>query len=151
MKRSFASAWKAVKSEMFPHVLATFQLMALIFVVIPFANSPIIIAGGVDNALKVIMPFHFWLLGFSAILFGLFYRIRRGEIERFVTVISFLATMFAVFNLALHFINNYLLLMWVTESLAVILYLIIPLVGLFRISNVFLLPLIRRLRTSKQH
>lgn len=136
---------------MFPHFFALFQLALLIFCLMPFANSPIITAGRADHALKVILPFHFWLLGFSTISFVLFYRIRRERIERFVTVISFLATVFSVFDLALHFINNYLLLMWVTGNLAVILYLTVPLVGLFKISNVFLLPLIRRFRKLKQH
>lgn len=151
LKRSFARAWNAVTSKTFPHVFAVFQLAALIFSVMPFANSPLIVGGRGDHALKVIMPFHLWVLVFSVTLFALFYRLRREAIEeKSAIAVSFGAAMFSSFNLALHFVDNLLLWMWATEIIATAFYFTIPVIGLYKISNVFLLPHIRRFRKSRK-
>ena len=137
---------------MFPHVFAVLQLTLLIFGVMPFANSPIIAAGKVDHALKVIMPFHVWVLVFSIILFGLFYRIRRGGIEeKCITVISLVAAMFSALNFVLHLIDNHLLWLWATENVAIALYLAPPIVAFYKISSVLLLLLTRGFHKSRQH
>jgi len=152
LKQSLARTWNAVTSKTFPHVLAVFQLAVLMFGVMPFANSPLIAGGRGDHALKVIMPFHLWVLIFSVTLFALFYRLRREAIEeKIVIVISFGAAVFSLFNLALHFVDNLLLWMWATENVATALYLTIPIIGFYKISNVFLLPHIKRFRKSKNH
>lgn len=151
LKRSFARTWNAVTSRTFPHVFAVFQLAVLMFGVMPFANSPLIAGGRVDHASKVIMPFHLWVLVFSVILFALFYRFRREAIEeKSAIAVSFGATMFSSFNLALYFVDNVLLWMWATENIATALYFTIPIIGFYKISNVFLLPCIKRLRKSKK-
>ena len=137
---------------MFPHVFAFFQLITLIFVIMPFANSPIIAGGKADHALKVIMPFHLWVLVFSPTMFGLFYRIKgEGIQEKYIAALSFVATIFSAFNFVLHFIDNLVLWMWAIENLAITIYLITSIIGFYRISSAFLLPLIRRFRKSKQH
>lgn len=152
LKRSLARTWNAVTSKTFPHIFAVFQLAVLIFGVMPFANSPLIVGGRVDHALKVILPFHLWVLVFSVILFALFYRLRREAIEeKSAIVVSFGAAMFSSFNLALHFVNNLFLWMWATENVATALYFTVPIIGLYKISNVFLLPSMKRFRRSKKH
>lgn len=152
MKRSFARTWNAMTSKTFPHVLAVFQLAVLIFGVMPFANSPLIVGGRMDHAFKVIMPFHLWILVFSVTLFVLFYRFRREAIEeKSAIAVSFGAATFSSFNLALHFVDHLLLWMWATENVATALYFMIPIIGVYKISNVFLLPRIKRFRRSKKH
>lgn len=152
MKRAFAKMLNAVKSEMCPYVFAVFQLIVLIFAVMPYANSPISTAGRVDHTFKVIMPSHLWVLVFSTILFALFYRIRKEGIEeKSIITIAFVATILSALNLVLHFMDDLLLWMWTTENVAIALYLTIPIIGVYKIANVFLLPTIRRFRQSKQH
>lgn len=152
LKRSFARAWNAMTSKTFPHVFAVFQFAALVFGVVPFADSPVIVGGRVDNALKVIMPFHLWVLVFSVTLFALFYRFRKEAIEeKSAVVFSFGAAVFSSFNLALHFVDDLFLWMWATENVAAALYFAISTIAFYRISKVFLLPRIKRFRKSKKH
>ena len=141
-----------MKSKMFPYIFAVFQFILLIFGVMPFANSPIATAGRADHAFKVIMPFQLWILAFSIASFALFYRLsKKGVAEKSMVAISFAATVFSIFNLALHLIDNLLLWTWATGNITIILYSTVPTVGFYKISNVFLLHRVRRFRKSKKY
>lgn len=145
----------AMKREIFPHVFAVFQLAFLILGVTFFADSPIATGGRADHALKVIMPFDLWILALSVILFALFYRIREeGNEEKLITAASLAAFMFSSFNLVLRFIDDLLLVGWVVGNVASAFYLTVPILGLYKMAIVLLLPRIRhpvsRSRSPKQ-
>lgn len=137
---------------MFPYIFAVFQLLLLIFVVLPFANSPLFAAGRANHASKVVMPFHLWVLVSSTLLFTFFYRVRReGVAEKGITVISFGATMFSALNLVFHIVDDLLLGMWITENITMTLYLAVPIIGLYKLSNEILWPYVNRVLKSKKH
>ncbi len=108
-----------------------------------------------DHALKVIMPFDLWILVLSATLFALFYRIRgEGIEERWIVVVSLAAVVFSAFTLVLRFIDDLAMLERTVENVASALYLTVPMLGIYKMVIVLLLPRMRRVtrrpRGSKQ-
>jgi hypothetical protein len=145
----------ALKSKVFPHAFAVLQLAFLVLVITLFADSPLATGGHVDHALKVIMPLDLWILGLSVTLFALFYKIRgEGIEERWITLVSLAAVVFSTFNLVLSFIDGLLMLEWTVKNVASALYLTVPMLGIYKMSIVLLLPRMRRVtkrpRGSKQ-
>lgn len=137
---------KAVKNEMFPHFLVTFQWTLLIVSLAFNLNLFTIVTGAVANGgLKVIMFFHLWMLFFPGVLCLMFYRIRKkGIAERSITYLSMAIITFSIVNISLHFINDFALLMKATEVVAWGLYNSMFSLSMYKISVVFLLPLLRK-------
>jgi len=104
------------------------------------------VTGAVANGgLKVIMLFHIWMLFSTAVLCLIFYRIRReGIAERCIIVLSVITVLFSIVNVSLHFVNDFVLLMKITEIVAWSLYNSMFSVSVYKISIVFLLPVLRR-------
>lgn len=125
-----------------PHILAAFQWVILILTLVFNVNFTVFVTGAVaDGGLKVIMLFSLWMLFFSGMLCAFFYRVRReGVEEKTILVLSVFTAFFSGANIFLHFIDELILLMKVTEVIAWGLYNGIFFVSLYKIFNVFMLP-----------
>lgn len=143
---------KAVENKMFPHFLATFQWASLVVSLAFNLNILVAVTGAIANGgLKVIMLFHIWMLLFAAVLCLIFYRIRKeGIAERSIISISIITVLFSTVNIFLHFVNDFVLLMKATEVIAWSLYNIMFSVSVYKISTVFLLPVLMRLKIERE-
>jgi len=137
---------KAVENKLFPHFLAASQWTSLVTSLTFDLNFSVAVTGAVANGgLKVIMLFHIWMLFSTAVLCLIFYRIRReGIAERCIIVLSVITVLFSIVNVSLHFVNDFVLLMKITEIVAWSLYNSMFSVSVYKISIVFLLPVLRR-------
>lgn len=137
---------KAVENEMFPHFLAIFQWIPLVISLAFNLNFSVTVTGAVANGgLKVIMLFHLWMLFSPVVLCLIFYRIRKkGIAERYIIGLSVITILFSIVNVSLHFVNNLIFLMKATEVIAWSLYNSMFSVSIYRISIVFLLPVLKR-------
>jgi hypothetical protein len=137
---------KAVCNMMFPHFLATFQWTLLVISLAFNLNFSVIVTGAVANSgLKVVMLFHLWMLFSPVVLCLIFYRIRKeGMAERCIIGLSMITMLFSMVNISLHFVNDVVLLMKGTETVAWALYNSMFAVSIYRISTVFLLPVLGR-------
>ena len=68
----------------------------------------------VNGALKVIRPFHTWILFFSTFLSILLYKIR-GKEKSYIFIISMLTSFFSSLDFCLHFVDDFYLLMSYTR------------------------------------
>ena len=129
-----------VESSMFPHLLVIIQWLLLLTGIMSFLNFPLIIPGSTANGeLKVIMASHLWVLLFSTVLCYLFYRHwHRGLADKWIVGISMMTALFSIANFALHFINNFLLLMWTMEIIAWTFYLMVFTTSLYKILVKFI-------------
>ncbi|UCF58462.1 MAG: hypothetical protein JSV15_05140, partial [Candidatus Bathyarchaeota archaeon] len=103
------------------------------------------VTGAVANGgLKIIMLFHIWMLFSAAVLGLIFYRIRKeGVAERCIVVLSMITILFSIVNVSLHFVDDFVLLMKTTEVVAWSLYNSMFSVSIYKISIVFVLPVLR--------
>lgn len=145
-------ARKAVENKMFPHFLATFQWASLVVSLAFNLNFSVAVTGAIANGgLKVIMLFHIWMLLFAAVLCLIFYRIRKeGIVEKSIISISMITVLFSTVNIFLHFVNDFVLLMKATEVIAWSLYNIMFSVSVYKISTVFLLPALMKLKIERE-
>jgi len=143
---------RAVENKMFPHFLATFQWTSLVISLAFNLNISVAVTGAIANGgLKVIMLFHIWMLFFAAVLCLIFYRIRKeGIAERCIIGISMITILFSIVNVSLHFVNDFVLLMKATEVIAWSLYNSMFSVSVYKISTVFLLPVLTRYKIEKE-
>jgi hypothetical protein len=137
---------KAVEKKMLPHLLAAFQWIFLVISLAFNLNFSVAVTGAVANGgLKVITLLPLWMLLFPVALCLLFYRIREeGIVERCIIGLSIITILFSVVNVFLHFVNDLTLLMKATEVIAWSLYNCMFSISMYKISIVFLLPLLRR-------
>jgi len=137
---------RAVENKMFPHFLATFQWTSLVIILAFNLNTSVAVTGAVaSGGLKVIMLFHIWMLSFPVVSCLIFYRIRKeGIAERCIFAISMITILFSIVNISLHFVNDFVLLMKATEVIAWSLYNSMFSVSIYKISTVFLLPVLIR-------
>ena len=137
---------KAVKNKMLPHFLVTFQWTLLVPTLAFNWNFSVAVTGAVANGgLKVIMLFHLWMLFSPVVLCLIFYGIRKeGIAERCIIGLLMITIFFSIVNMYLHLINDHVLLMKATEVIAWSLYNSTFSLSMYKISIVFLLPIIRR-------
>jgi hypothetical protein len=136
---------KAVENEMFPHFLAASQWISLVTSLALNMNFSVAVTGAVANGgLKIIMLFHIWMLFSAVVLCLIFYRLRKGIAERCIIGLSMITILFSVVNVPLHFVNDFVLLMKTTEVVAWSVYNTMFSVSIYKISIVFLLPVLRR-------
>lgn len=138
---------------MFPHFFVAFQWALLLFGVMSFINFPTIIPGSRANGeLKVVMVSHLWVLLFSIISCFLFYKHRqRGIGARVIFGVSMVAALFSVAHFILRFINDFLLLMWTTEIIAWVFYLLVFATSLYSILVAFLTSVLRGVMRAKEN
>lgn len=138
---------RVVKNKMFPHLLAVFQWTLLVMSIAFNINFAVVVTGAVANdALKVIMLFHLLIPFFSIALCLTLYRIRKeGTAERWIFGLSMITLLFSIVNISLHFVDNFVLFMKATEVAAWSLYNSIFSISMYKISVVFLLPLLGRI------
>ena len=138
---------KAVKNKMLPHFLTMFQWTSLVISLAFNLNFSVAVTGAVaDGGLKVIMLFHLLMLFFPAVLCLIFYRIRKeGIAERCIVGLSMITVLFSIVNISLHFVNDFVLLIKATEVISWSLYNSMFSLSMYKISMVFLLPVLRRL------
>lgn len=138
---------KAVENKMFPHFLATAQWALLVTILAFKLNFSVVVTGAVANGgLKVIMLFHLWMLFFPVVLCLMLYRVRKeGIAESCIIVLSMIAFSSSILNVSLHFVNDFVLLMKAAEVVAWVLFNSVFSVSLYKISIVFLLPVLGRL------
>lgn len=137
---------RAVENKMFPHFLATLQLILLVISLFSNLSLPVIVTGAVaDGGLKVITPFHLLMFFFSAFLCLIFYRLRgEGITERCIIGLSVITIFFSIANISLHFVDDLVLPMKATEVVAWSFYNSMFSMSIYRISIVFLLPVLKR-------
>jgi hypothetical protein len=144
---------KAVENKMFPHLLDAFQWILLVISLAFSVSLSVAVTGAVANGgLKVIMLFHLWMLFFPVVLSLLFYKIRKeGIAERFAFCLSTITVVFSLVNVFLYFVNDLVLLMKTIEVVAWSLYNCMFSVSMYKISIVFLFPILRRAaKTQKE-
>jgi len=143
---------KAVENKMFPHFLAASQWTSLITSLTFNLNFSVAVTGAVANGgLKIIMLFHIWMLFSAAVLCLIFYRIRKeGIAERCIIGLSMITILFSIVNVSLRFVNDFVLLMKITEVVAWSLYNGMFSVSIYKISIVFLLPVLRRFVRTRE-
>ena len=131
-----------LRSNRLPHILATFQWAILILTLVFNVNFTVFVTGAVAaSGLKVIMLFSLWILLFSGMLCAFFYRIRReGVEEKTILVLSVFTAFFSGANIFFHFIDEFVLIMQVTEVIAWGFYNGIFFVSMYKIFSVFVLP-----------
>jgi len=137
---------KAVENKMFPHFLAASQWASLVTSLAFDMNFSVAVTGAVANGgLKIIMLFHIWMFFSAVVLCLIFYRMRKeGIAERSIIVLSASTALFSIVSISLHFVNDFVLLMKTTEVVAWSLYNSTFSVSVYKISIVFLLPVLRR-------
>jgi hypothetical protein len=137
---------KAFGNKMFPHLLAVFQWILLIIILSLKMNFSIVVTGAVANGgLKVIMLFPFSLLSFSIALGLILYKMRKdGIAERCALGLSLITILFSSMDIILHFANDLILFMKVTEVTAWIFYNGAISVSIYKISVSLLLPTLKR-------
>jgi hypothetical protein len=138
---------KAVENKMFPHFLSVIQWTLLVISLAFNLNYSVAVTGAVANGgLKVIMLFHLWMLLIPVVLCLLFYRIRKeGIAEKCVVGLSMIAVLFSIVNIGLHFVNDLVSLMNATEVVVWSLYNGMFAATMYKISIVFLLPIVERI------
>lgn len=141
-----------LRSSKLPHILATFQWAILILTLAFNLHFTVFVTGAVaDGGLKVIMLFSVWMLFFSSILCGLFYRIRKeGFEEKSIFTLSILTALFSAVNISFYFVDGLILMMKATEVIAWALYNGTFFVSMYKISSAFLLPALRKDEEMKQ-
>lgn len=137
---------KALGNKMLPHLLAAFQWILLIMILALKMNFSIVVTGAVANGgLKVIMLFPFWLLSFSIALCLILYKMRKdGIAERCALGLSLITILFSSMDIFLHFVNDLILFMKVTEVAAWVFYNSAISVSIYKIFVSLLLPTLRR-------
>lgn len=104
-----------LEKRFFVYFFALVQWLIYIAIVLPFFHHLAIVTGSkVNGAVKVIRPFHIWILSFSTILSLLFYKLRCKE-ENYIIVVSALTTLFSLVDFGLHFVHDFSLLMAFTR------------------------------------
>jgi len=104
-----------LEKRFFVYFFALVQWLIYIAIVLPFfAHLAIVTGSKVNGAVKVIRPFHIWILSFSTILSLLFYKLRCKE-ENYIIGVSALTTLFSLVDFGLHFIDDFSLLMAFTR------------------------------------
>jgi len=138
---------KAVDNKMFPHFLSIIQWTLLVISLAFNLNYSVAVTGAVANGgLKVIMLFHLWMLFIPVVLCLLFYRTRKeGIAEKCIVGLSMITILFSIVNIGLHFVNDLVSLMNATEVIVWSLYNSMFSVTMYKISIVFLLPIIERI------
>lgn len=133
-------------SWMFPHLFVVFQWGLLLSRVMSFTNFPIIIPGSRANSeLKVVMTSHLWVLLFSIALCYLFYKHKhRGVVDKWIFGVSTGTALFSVVNFVLHFVNDFLFFMGITEIIAWAFYLVVFATSVYMIFVAFLTSVLRR-------
>lgn len=135
-----------IENWMFPHFFVVLQWVLLLFGVMSFFNFPMIIPGSRANGeLKVVMTSRLWVLLFSVIMCFLFYKHRHGGVaQKVIFGLSMGAALFSFAHLVLHFVNDFLLLMWITEIIAWVFYLLVFATSVYSILVAFLTSILRR-------
>ncbi|MGD8507219.1 MAG: hypothetical protein PVF15_11240 [Candidatus Bathyarchaeota archaeon] len=133
------------QSKMLPHLLATFQWALLVICIAFNVNFSVSVTGAIANGgLKAVMFLHLLMLLSPVVLCVIFYRIRKGgTAERYIFNLSMITILFSIANIVLHFVNNLVLPMKATEVIAWILFNSVFSVSIYKISVVFLLPVLR--------
>lgn len=145
-----------VENWMFPHFFVAFQWAFLIFAharQMSFFNFPIVIPGSRANGgLKVVTASHLWVLLFSIILCFLFYKHRRkGVAEKGIFGVSMVAALFSVAHFILRFVNDFLLLMWITEIIAWVFYLLVFATSVYTILVALLTSVLRGVMKGEEN
>lgn len=137
-------------SWMFPHFFVVFQWALLLAGILSFLNFAIITPGSrADGSLKIVMLSHLWVVLFSIILSLLFYKNRhRGIAEKAIFGVSTFVALFSAFNLGLYFVDDFLLLMRISEIVTWILYLVIFGISIYKIMVALFNPLLRKFSKS---
>jgi hypothetical protein len=139
---------KVVERKIVPHLLATFQWALLITGLAFNANFAVVVTGSMANGgMKVIMLFNLLMFFLPVALCLMFFTVRKeGIVERCIISLSVMTILFSIANISLHFINDFVLLMKATEVIAWGLYNGTFSVSVYRISVVFLLPVLKKIR-----
>ena len=138
---------KAVKRKIVPHFLAIFQWALLITSLAFNINFAVVVTGSTaSGGMKVIMLFNLLMFLLPAVSCLMFFTVRKeGIAERCIIGLSVMTLLFSVANISLHFVNGFVLLMKATEVIAWGLYNITFSVSVYKISVVFLLPVLGRI------
>lgn len=138
---------KAVKRKIVPHFLAIFQWAFLITSLAFNINFAVLVTGSTaSGGMKVIMLFNLLMFLLPAVSCLMFFTVRKeGIAERCIIGLSVMTILFSVANISLHFVNGFVLLMKATEVIAWGLYNITFSVSVYKISAVFLLPVLSRI------
>ncbi len=133
---------KVVRNKMFPHTLGVLQWAVLILTLAINPNISVAVTSAIaDGGLKVLMLFHVWMFFFSVLLGLISHRIRtEGTAERLVVRLSIVTAVLSITNITLHFINDFALLMKITELASWSSYNIMLSASVYKVIVVFLLP-----------
>ncbi len=111
---------KAFSNKIVSYFLVAFQWFLIVLTLAFNVRFSVAVPGGLSNGgLKVIMDFPVFLFFSSLISCLLFLRLRKeGIIERCIALLLVATAFFSIVNISLHFVNDFVLMMQVTEVAA---------------------------------
>jgi hypothetical protein len=111
---------KAFSNKMVSYFLVAFQWLLIVIIMAFDVRFSVAVPGGLSNGgLKVIMDFPVFLFLSSLVSCLLFLRLRKeGIIERCIALLLVTTAFFAIVNISLHFVNDLVLVMEITEVVA---------------------------------
>ena len=111
---------KAFSNKMLSYFLVAFQWLLIVLLMTFGVRFSVAVPGGLSNGgLKVIMDFQLFMFFSSFVSCLLFLRLRReGIVERRVAVLLMITVSFSIVNISLHFVNDLVLMMKITEVVA---------------------------------
>jgi len=137
---------EVIKGRVFPHFAVMFQWALLVMIITLNLNFSIAVTGAVANGgLKLVLVFHLWMLFVPAALCIMFYRTRKvGMPEKCIVFLSIAILLLSIANIYLHFVDESLSLMKLTEVIAWTLYNGMFSVSVYTVSTRILLPALAR-------
>jgi hypothetical protein len=128
------------------HLLVVLQWMLLILSLVFNINVSVAVTTATLNGyFKVITIFQVWLLLYPVIFCLALYRVSENRrIRSMFLCLSILATLFAIANISLHFVNNLVLLMKATEVAAWTFYNSLFAVSLYQLLSLLLTQSFKR-------
>ena len=111
---------KAFSNKIVSYFLVAFQWLLIVLIMVLDARFSVAVPGGLsDGGLKVLMDFPVFLFSSSLVSCLLFLRLRKeGIIERFITLLLLTTVFFSIVSISLHFVNDLVLMMQITEVAA---------------------------------
>jgi len=135
---------KAFSSKIVSYLLVAFQWFLIVLTIAFNVRFSVAVPGGLLNGgLKVIMDFPVFLFFSSLVSGSLFLRLRNeGIIERCIVLLLVTTAFFSIVNISLHFVNDLVLMMKITEVAAWSSYNIMFALIAYGIFHVYVVPIL---------
>jgi len=133
---------RAFSNRIVSYFLVASQWLLIVLIMAFDVRFSVAVPGGLSNGgLKVIMDFPVFLLFSSVFSCLLFLRLRKeGIVEKLIALLLVTAALFSIVNISLHFVNDLVLMMRITEVVAWSSYNIMFALIAYRIFHAYMVP-----------